>query len=192
MHNGERVTHGVAIGVDFHDDQVVTLVILGEVRGTDRDRLRIILRVALRVLNGQVRFAIPLVHRIVHAVVFGDNVLARILVLQVVYGTANRVTVRIGGRRSGRRRQVYRLGTWGGTCLSGFCLFTLNVDRRFSRLCLTVARVSGLNQAVPPLSHKKFVGDTVRGVLQNDHVHDVRVRRRAHQEAKLPLLGPLS
>ena len=97
MHNGERIAHSVAIGVDFHDDQVVALVILGEVRGTDRDRLRIILRVTLRVLNGQVRLALALVHRVIHAIVFGDNVLTRILVLRVIYGTANRVTVRIGG-----------------------------------------------------------------------------------------------
>ena len=97
MHNGERIAHGVAVGIDFHDDQVVALGILGEISAANRDRLRIILRVALRVLNGQVRLALVLVHRVVHAGVFGDNVLARILVLRVVYGTANRVTVRIGG-----------------------------------------------------------------------------------------------
>ena len=192
MHNGERIAHGVAVGVDFHDDQVVALGILGEISAANRDGLRVILRVALRVLNGQVRFAIPLVHRIVHAVVFGDNVLARFMVLRVVYGTANRVTILSGGRRSGRRRQVHRLGAGGGSLFGGSSLFTLNVDRRFGGLCFAVARVSSLNQAVPPLGHKKFVGDTVRGILQNNHVHDVRVRRRAHQEAKLPLLGPLS
>ena len=97
MNNGERITNSVAVGVDFHDDQVVALLVLREVRGTDRDGLRVILRVALRVLNGQVCFAIPLVHRIVHAVVFGDNVLPRIMVLRVIYGTANRAITRIGG-----------------------------------------------------------------------------------------------
>ena len=97
MHNGERIAHGVAVGVDFHDDQVVTLVILGEVRGTDRDRLRIILRVTLRILNRHVRLALALIHRVIHAIVFGDNVLPRIMVLRVVHGTANRVIARIGG-----------------------------------------------------------------------------------------------
>ena len=182
MHNGERVTHGVAVGVDFHDDQVVTLVILGEVRGTDRNRLRIIPRVTLRVLNGQVRLALALIHRVIHAIVFGDNVLARILVLRVVYGTADRVS-------SGRRRQAHCPGAGGGSLFGGSSLFTLNVDRRLGGLYLTVARVSSLDQAVPLLGHKKFVGGAVDRIRQNDHVHDVRARCRAHQEVQLPFLG---
>ena len=74
MHNSERVPYRVAFRVNFHNHQVVAAGVLREVRAENRNRLRVVLGVTLGILYGQARFTLPLVLRVVHAGVFGDNV----------------------------------------------------------------------------------------------------------------------